>query len=154
MLTLQSIKNIKLGSRITFYNGLYAILISFLHFGFINSIIRLNFNIINSFWPAFSKYNPEISSLFIRLMILRGIFMLSFGIILVAFSIYILKRKDKTAWAVLFLSGGIFWLSLFITELFDFNAFTFVISLIGLISFLIGMIIPLSYFAQKSFNEY
>jgi hypothetical protein len=114
----------------------------------------MNFRSIDVIWQVFDKYNPAIGALFIKIMILKGIFIIAFGFIFIAFSSYILKKKDKSAWAVLFFIGIIFWASLLTLEIFSKNAYTIIASLFGWITFVIGMLLPIKYYMQKEYTDY
>ena len=154
MLTIQTVENIKKGSRITFFNGIYTILLGLMYIIFLKPLIKMSFRSIDVIWQLFEKYNPQISSLFIKMMVLKGIFVMAFGVIFIAFSAYILKKKDKSAWAVLFFIGIIFWASLFTLEVLSSNIYTIIASLIGWITFVIGMILPIKYYAQREYTNY
>ncbi len=153
MLTIRTLEKIKLGSRITFYNGIFAILCGIAYIGLMKFLAIVDFEGINAFWNVFSKYNPEISSLYFKLMIMKAIFMIFAGISIIYLSMDIMKRKEKVTWINLFLLGLIFWPSFLIIEIFNKNIFTIAISLIGWLSFLIGMIFPIRYFMQDDYSE-
>jgi hypothetical protein len=154
MLTIQTVQNIKRGSRITYLNGLYALVLGILYLSLFNFIIKLNFHKINAIWQVFSKYNPEISDIFIRLFLLKGIFIVVMGVVIIYLSRYILKKKDKNAWFVLFIIGVLFWASLLTIEIFDKNIYTIVFASIGWVMFIIGMLLPIKYYIEKEYNEY
>jgi len=154
MVTIQTIENIKLGSRITFYNGIYAIIFGLFSILFYNTLMLANFRAIDSVWQVFTKYNPEISSLFFNLALAKAFLLISMGLAIMYLSSYILKKKNKSAWVMLFIIGIIFWAGLLTTEIFNKNVYTITISFIGWISFVIGMLIPISYYTQKSYEEY
>jgi len=154
MLTIQTLENIKKGSRLTWFNGIYAVIYGLLHLIFINLIIKMNFKAVDSIWQVFVKYNPQISFLYLKLMILRGIFIIIIGIIIIYLSSYILKKKDKRAWAALFIVGLIFWATLLALDIMDKNLYLIIASLIGWISFIIGMLMPLRYYLQREYPEY
>ena len=103
MLTIKTLENIKLGARITLLNGIYASLLGIFYLGFFNFILKTDMRAIDVVWQVFAKYNSALNALFIRLMIMKGIFIFSIGIFLIYLSYYILKKKDKGTWATLFI---------------------------------------------------
>jgi cbb3-type cytochrome oxidase subunit 3 len=154
MLTIETVGNIKKGSRITFFNGIYTIILGILYLVFLKTFLKMNFRSIEVIWQLFEKYNPALAALFIKMMVLKGIFVIAFGIIFIAFSMYILKKKDKNAWAVLFFIGIIFWASLLTLEILSKNWYTISASLFGWITFVIGMLLPIKYYMQRDYSEY
>ncbi len=154
MLTIQTVENIKKGSKITLFNGIYTIIVGLLYLGFIFPIVKMNFRSMDVIWQIFSKYNPQLSSLFIQMMIFKGIMIIAAGITIIYLSNYIIKKKDKTAWVILFLVGLIFWPTILTLEIMSKNFYTIVASFIGWLSFVIGMLIPLKYYMQKEYPEY
>ena len=152
MLTVKTLESIKLGSRITLYNGIFAVILGIAYMLCVKFILFTNFVAIDSVWQVFSKYNPEISSLYVELAILKGIFIVAIGVSIIYLSSFILKRKDRAAWVVLFIIGLIFWPSLLTFEIFDKNIYAIVLSFIGWLSFIIGMLIPISYYTQKVYE--
>jgi hypothetical protein len=154
MLTVQTVQNIKRGSRITLINGIYAIILGILYSSLYRFIIKTNFHSIDAIWQVFSKYNPDISALFIKLLIIKGLFIISIGIMIIYLSSYIIKKKDKSAWFVLFLIGLIFWGSLLTVEILDKNVYTIVLSGIGWLMFIIGMLLPIKYYLERDYEDY
>lgn len=154
MPTLKTLENIKTGGRITLFNGIYAILFSIVYLIFFKFILKTNFKAMDIVWQVFSKYNPSINSLIVKLMILKGIFILAIGILIIYLSSYILKKKDKASWIILFIIGLIFWPSLLTFELLDKNIYTAIASFIGWLTFIIGMLIPIKYYTQTEYEEY
>lgn len=154
MPTLKTLENIKKGSRITIFNGIYAILLAVFYFIFFNFILKTNLKAMDIVWQVFSKYNPQINSLILRLMILKGIFILAIGILIIYLSVYIFKKKDKASWIILFIVGLIFWPSLLTFELLDKNWYTAGASFFGWLTFVIGMLIPIKYYTQVEYDEY
>jgi len=154
MLTIRTVQNIKRGSRITYINGIYAIILGIIYISLFKFIIKVNFRKIDAIWQIFEKYNPGISSIFIRLFILKGIFIIALGIIIIYLSLYILKKKDKNAWFVLFIIGVLFWASLLVIEIFDKNIYTIIAAGIGWIMFIIGMLLPIKYYIEKEETGY
>ena len=154
MLTIQTVENIKRGSKITLFNGIYTIILAIVYLSTLRIIAKMNFKVINVVWQVFDKYNPTITFLFIKLMILKSIFMLIFGIIIIAFSIYLMRRKDKTAWVILFFTGLLFWASLLTLDIMDKNPYTITASFIGWLMFIIGMLIPIRYYLEREYTDY
>jgi hypothetical protein len=154
MFTIQTLENIKRGSRITFINGIYAILIGISYILLMIPILKRNFRAIDVVWQVFSKYNPQLSNIILQMMILKGIMMIAFGIVIIYLSSYILKRKDKAAWIILFIIGLMVWASLMIIEIFTKNPYVIIANFIGWITFIIGMLIPIKYYLQKEYPEY
>jgi len=153
MITIKTIERIRRGGRITYFNGIYAMITGFLYVVFFWFILNTDFHAIKAVWPVFVKYNPEISSLFMRLLVIKGIFILSIGLIMVYLSSYILKKKDKYAWYVLFIIGILFWGSLLVIEILNRNLYTITLASIGWLMFLIGMLIPIKYYLKNDYDE-
>jgi len=154
MITAETVQTIKLGSKITIFNGIYAILMGIFYIFLFNWIMKEKFSSIDKIWNIFHKYNPEISSLFIKTFIIEGLLIIALGICIIYLSYFILRRKDKAAWIILFIMGIILWPTLLVMDILDKNVFMIVLSFIGWITFIIGMIIPIKYYLQKSYNEY
>ena len=153
MVTIRTVQNIKIGSRITFLNGIYAILLGIVYLVFARNILKINFSAIGSLWAFFDKFNPEIGSLFVRLFILVGLVIVATGAGITYLSHIISKKKEKDYWIVLLIMGVIFWTGLFIIEAMNKNVYTITASVIGWISFVIGMVIPIKYYFQKSYQD-
>jgi uncharacterized membrane protein YgdD (TMEM256/DUF423 family) len=79
-------------------------------------------------------------------MIFKGLFIILAGIFFIYLSAHIYKRKEKTAWLVLSAIGLLFWSSLLIMEILDRNILMIILSSIGGISFIIGLIFPIRYY--------
>ena len=154
MITANTVQSIKFGSKITIFNGIYAILLGIVYLGFSKLILLENFRVIDVVWQVFSKYNPSISWMLVKLMIIKGVFIITLGIVIVYLSTYILKRKDKPTWIMLFIIGLIFWPSMLAFEILDKNWYTTAAFLLGWISFIVGMLIPVKYYLQKDYQEY
>jgi len=154
MVTIRTVQNIKLGSRITFINGIYAIMIGIFYLIFSNLILKLNFDAVGGTWGFFERYNTDISMIFSRLFILVGVIIITVGASIMYLSYIISRKKEKDFWIVLFIIGGMFWHALFIVEVLNRNALTIIISLIGLVSFVIGMLIPIRYYIDKPYDSY
>lgn len=149
-----NIQRVKQGARITYLNGLYMILLGFFIIFFDNMNMKANFNAINQLWGFFSKFNPEIANIFSLYHILIGTLLIPSGIIIIYLSDYIIKRKEKMTWIMLFLFGIIEWVSILIIALLLKNIFLIIITFIGWAMFCLGMLIPLEYYLQKNYREY
>lgn len=154
MITIRTVENIKLGSKITFFNGIYAVLLGILYIAFYPWILNENFKAINKIWQLFYKYNPEISFLYVMSIILKGVLIISLGIAIIYLSNFIIKRKDRPAWIILFIIGIIFWPALLIIEALTKNIYTIIAAFIGWLTFIMGMLIPIRYYLQRSYSEY
>lgn len=154
MLTIKTIENIKFGSKITLFNGIYVILLGIYYALFSDLIMTDNFRAFDSFWSFFTRYNSKIGLLFTKNFILMGLFMIAIGICIIYFSMQISKKKEKIDWVILFIIGILFWSGLFIIELFNINLYTIILSFIGWLSFIIGMIIPIRYYIEKPYDSY
>jgi len=155
MVTIRTVQNIKLGSRITFANGVYAILLGIFYLVFTNFIMKINFRAIDGIsWGFFDKFNPQIGWLFFRLFILLGLVLIAVGACIIYLSHIIAKKKEKDFWVVLFIIGIIFWTGLFVIEALNRNIYTIVLSFFGWLTFIIGMLIPIGYYLEKPYKEY
>ena len=126
MLTVQTIHNIKRGAWMTYYNGIYAVILGVVYMFFVKTIVKMNFKSMDAVWQVFSKYNPELSSMIIRVLILKAILVIAIGVAIIYLSNYIIKKKEKAAWVMLFIIGLIFWGTLLAVEIFDKNLYTIV----------------------------
>ena len=155
MLTIETLEKIKTGARITLFNGIFAIIFGVVYFGFMNIILKYNMRIIDVVWQVFYKYNNELASIIVHLTILKCLFIIIMGIIIIYLSNYILKRKDRVAWVMLFVVGGIiFWPAILTIEILDKNFYAVIASAIGWITFIMGMTIPIRYYMQRQYTEY
>jgi len=149
-----NIQRVKQGARITYANGLYMMLLGLFLIFFDNMNMKINFLEINELWGFFSKFNPEIASILILLQALIGVMLFSSGIITIYLSDYIIKRKEKMTWVMLFLFGIINWVALLIITIFLGNTQLIIATSIGWATFCIGMLLPINYYLQKSYREY
>ncbi len=149
-----NIQKVKQGAKITLYNGIYMILFGIFYIGFIKYNMEYNFNAISELWGFFAKFNPAISYLFYLFNVIIGLFLISGGITTIYLSDFILKRKEKMTWAILFLSGIITWGGLLIISILFKNPLLIILSFIGWLIFIIGMLIPIKYYLEKSYREY
>ena len=67
---------------------------------------------------------------------------------------FIIKRKDKMTWVVLFLSGLISWVGLLTISILFKNWVLIVLSFIGWLDFVVGMVLPIKYYLEKNYKEY
>ena len=121
---------------------------------FIKFNMNQNFEAISELWGFFAKFNPEITFLFYLFNILIGLFLISTGITIMHLSDFIIKRKDKMTWVILFISGLIAWSGLSIISYLFKNQILIVLSIIGLITFIFGMVLLINYYLEKSYREY
>ena len=149
-----NIQRVKQGAKITLYNGIYMILFGIFHIFFAEYNMQKNFQAIDSIWRLFVKYNPDIYKLFILSNISLGILMISIGVFISYLSYFIIKRKDKMAWVILFVSGIVSWIGLLIISVLFKNWILIVLSSIGWAMFVFGMVLPISYYIEKNYREY
>ena len=149
-----NIKRVKQGAKITLYNGIYMILFGVFYIVFIKYNMEKNFNAISELWGFFAKFNPEISYLFYLFNVIIGLFLISSGVTTIYLSDFILKRKEKMTWAILFLSGIISWGGLLIISILFKNSLLTGLSFIGWLIFIVGMLLPIKYYLEKSYREY
>ena len=149
-----NIKRVKQGAKITYYNGVYTIIFGVFYIFFVKFNMTSNFNSTKSLWGFFARYNPEISYLFILFNILIGLFLISAGITTMYLSDFILKRKEKITWVILFISGLISWGGLLTISFLFKNTILITLSVIGWLSFILGMLLPIRYYLEKGYREY
>jgi len=149
-----NIKKVKQGAKITLFNGIYMIALGLFFIFSIEFNMKSNFNAISQLWGFFSKFNPEISYLFFLFNILLGFFLISSGIMTIYLSNFIIKRKEKITWVILFLSGIISWGGLLTISILFKNPLFIILSFIGWLIFIIGMLIPIRYYLEKGYREY
>jgi len=149
-----NIRKVKQGARITFYNGIYMILFGIFYIVFVKFNMKKSFNAINELWGFFSKFNPEISYLFYLFNVIIGLFLISTGIFTMYLSDFIMKRKEKMTWVVLFLSGLISWVGLLAISFLFKNPLLIGLSFVGWIIFIVGMLLPIRYYLEKGYREY
>lgn len=155
MVTIRTVQNIKLGARITFANGVYALLLGAFYMFFAEFILKINFRAIDGIsWGFFDKFNPAIGSMFVRLFILVSLIIFATGIFIIYMSHVISKKKEKDFWIILFIIGIIFWSGLFTIEALNKNIYTILLSFTGWLWFVIGMLIPIKYYLEKPYDTY
>ena len=145
------IKLIRASSIITLYNGIYALFYGLFIIIFNKVIISEYFRKIPVIWKVFEESFPFGARLYTSLLLMNAFFLISLGICIIYLSYFILKRKDKLAWAVLFLIGIVGWASWFVINLIMGSWLITILSFIGWASFVIGMVIPLKYYLGKSY---
>jgi hypothetical protein len=149
-----NIQRVKQGARITFYNGIYMILFGAFYIFFVKYNMEKNFTSIDQLWGFFARYSADISYLFYLFNVLIGLFLISSGICVMYLSDFIIKRKDKMTWVVLFLSGLISWVGLLTISILFKNWVLIVLSFIGWLDFVVGMVLPIKYYLEKNYKEY
>jgi uncharacterized membrane protein HdeD (DUF308 family) len=149
-----NIQKVKQGARITLYNGVYMILFGIFYIVFVKFNMNKNFDSISELWGFFAKFNPEISYLFYLFNILIGLFLISGGVTTIYLSDFILKRKEKMTWVILFLSGIISWGGLLTISVLFKNPLLIALSFLGWFIFIVGMLLPIKYYLEKSYREY
>ena len=149
-----NITKVKQGAGITYYNGIYMILFGIFYIFFVKFNMQSNFSAINELWGFFARFNPEITRLFLLFNIIIGLFLISTGIFIMYLSDFIHKRKDKMTWVILFVAGLIAWVGLLTISVLFKNVILIVTSLIGWLSFVLGMVLPIRYCLEKRYKEY
>tara|TARA_Y100000034_G_C6906765_1_gene421089 strand:+ start:918 stop:1370 length:453 start_codon:yes stop_codon:yes gene_type:complete len=149
-----NIQKVKQGARITLWNGIYMILFGIFQIFFAEYNMENNFKAVQSIWLLFVRYNLKISKLFLLFNISIGILLVSIGVFITYVSYFIIKRKDKLAWVMLFTSGIISWVGLLIISFLFKNLVLIILSLVGWVMFVLGMFIPIRYYLEKSYREY
>jgi len=149
-----NIRRVKQGSQITFYNGLYMILLGLYFIIFVNYNMKQNFGAVSELWGFFSKFNEGIAFLFLLFNIIIGIFLVTHGITIMYLSDFIYKRKEKMAWVILFIAGIISWAGLLTIMVLVRNWVLIGLSFIGWVSFVVGMLLPIRYYLEKRYREY
>lgn len=148
------LKLIKMGSLITLYNGIYAIVMGFFMIIFSKFLIKKYFEPFPEIWEILvKKWITDISQYHL-ILIYTGFLLVSFGIFLIYLSIFVMKKKDNLAWAVLFFGGILGWASIFVVNIIAKNTIMSVLGFIGWASFVIGMIIPVKYYIQKGYPRF
>lgn len=154
MINLKTLEKVKWGARLNYYNGIYAFILGIINIAFFEFVLKTNFAAIKVVWSVFSQYNPGISYLLVKLIILKGVLIIAVSIILMYLSSYIYRKKDRTAWLILLIIGIIFWPGLLIMEILDKNLWTIIFVSIGWIVFLIGILIPVRYYVLDLQESY
>ena len=149
-----NIQTVKQGAKITLYNGIYLILLGILTISFQKFNMTLMFESISELWGFFSTYNSKIAHLFFLFNLLTGILLISIGIFIIYLSYFIIKRKEKITWVILFISGIICWAGLLIVSFFLKNWIIISLMAFGWLMFILGMLMPIRYYIEKEYKEY
>jgi hypothetical protein len=149
-----NIQRVKQGARITLYNGIYMIFLGVFLIVFVKYNMKNNFIAISIIWKVFVKYNPGIAKLFFLFNTTIGILLISMGIIIIYLSYFIIKRKDKMTWVVLFFSGITAWIGLLVISILIGNIIIMGLIFVGWCSFVVGILIPVKYYMHKTYLEY
>jgi len=144
-----NIQRVKQGAKITFYNGLYMVFVGIYFIIFIDFNMKLNFNSIYQLWTFFWRYNSKISYMFYLFNLILGISLISNGIFISYISNLIIRRKEKITWVILFVAGILTWAGLLIVSFLFKNILLIILSFIGWIFFIFGMIFPIKYYLQR-----
>ena len=148
------VKLIRIGSLITLYNGIYAILVGLFFIFFSKFLILKYFESFPEIWEILvKKWLSDISNYFL-ILIYTGCLLISFGIFIIYISVFINKRKDKLAWVILFLAGIIGWAGMFVLNIFAKNIIISILSFVGWGSFIIGMLLPIKYYLKKEYPTF
>jgi uncharacterized membrane protein YgdD (TMEM256/DUF423 family) len=149
-----NIQRVKQGANITYYNGIYMILLGLYNIFFTGFNMKSNFDAISQLWGFFAKYNSPIAKMFYFYSIVLGVMLVSEGVVIMYLSDYIFKRKEKMTWVILFLSGIISWAGLLTVSILFKNTWLIILTFLGWLTFVIGMIIPIRYYLEKNYKEY
>ncbi|MFA5258881.1 MAG: hypothetical protein WC979_05935 [Candidatus Pacearchaeota archaeon] len=149
-----NIQRVKQGAKITFYTGVYMIVLGIFFIFFIDLNMRYAFSSTTKLWGFFLKYNWDVSYLFYLFNILTGILLISNGITISYLSDFIMKRKEKITWVMLFIIGITSWAGLLTVSVLFQSIILIALSFIGWLVFIIGMLIPISYYIEKPYREY
>jgi hypothetical protein len=149
-----NIHRVKQGAKITFYTGIYMIFFGLFFIFFTDFNMNYIFGSTSKLWGFFLRYNWDISYLFYLFNILVGILLVSNGIIIIYLSDFIMKRKEKITWVILFVTGITSWAGLLTISILFRSIILIALSFIGWLVFIIGMLIPISYYIEKPYKEY
>lgn len=149
-----NIQRVKQGAKIIFYNSIYMVILGIFMIFFFNFNMSQIFNSFSQLWGFFSRYNSKISEIFLLFNILLGILLISQGISSMYLSDFIMKRKEKMTWVILFISGLISWAGLLTISIFFQNWILVILAFIGWITFVFGMLFPIQYYLEKPYKEY
>ena len=122
---------------------------------FSNFIMSISFNnATGQLWGFYVKYDSNIAFLFTLFNILLGILLISQGVSSMYLSDFIIKRKDKMTWVILLVSGSLLWVGTLIIFIFLRNWLLITLGLVGCLSFIWGMLMPIKYYIEKPYKEY
>ena len=149
-----NIRRVKQGARITYFNGFYMIILGFFYIFFSRLNMSISFESRSQLWGFFLRYNSGPAFIFILFNVILGIMLISNGIVAMYLSDFILKRKEKMTWVILFLSGIISWAGLLTVSILFKNLILIILSFIGWTTFIFGMLFPIQYYLEKNYREY
>jgi len=149
-----NIQRVKQGARITLYNGIYMIILGLYYIFFIKTNMKITFDSIYLLWGFFTRYNGNVAYFFFLFNILIGVLLISQGILIIYLSDFIIKRKEKMTWTMLFLSGIITWAVLLVISILLNNWLLSILTGVGWLTFLLGMVLPIKYYLEKNYREY
>ena len=148
-----NIQRVKQGARITLYNGIYMIILGLYYIFFIKTNMKITFDSIYLLWGFFTRYNGNVAYFFFLFNILIGVLLISQGILIIYLSDFIIKRKEKMTWTMLFLSGIITWAVLLVISILLNNWLLSILTGVGWLTFLLGMVLPIKYYLEKNYRE-
>jgi hypothetical protein len=148
------LKLIKLGSLLTLYNGIYAIIMGFFMVIFSKFLIKKYFEPFPEIWDILVKKWISDISQYHLILIYTGFLLAAFGVFIIYLSIFVMKKKDNLAWFVLFFGGILGWASIFVVNVLAKNLIMSILGFIGWASFIIGMLIPIKYYIQKGYPRF
>jgi len=148
------IRLIRLGSIITLLNGIYAIILGLFFVFYSRFLISGYFKQFPEIWEILVKKWLSDISQYNLILIYTGLLLVSFGIFIIYLSVFIMRTRDKLAWVVLFSGGIVAWAGLFVANILAKNLIVTIISLVGWVSFIIGMIIPIKYYLRKELPNF
>ncbi len=149
-----NIQRVKQGAKITFFNGIYISIFGLFYIFFSKYILKENFRAIHVFWNVFEKYNPALAKTLNFLNFTIGILFISIGIFIMYLSYFIIKRKEKITWVILFIAGIICWAGILTISIFIKNILLIFLSGLGWFIFVLGMLLPIRYYLEKTYREY
>ena len=149
-----NIQRVKQGARITLYNGIYMIILGLYYIFFIKTNMKITFDSIYLLWGFFTRYNGNVAYFFFLFNIFIGVLLISQGILIIYLSDFIIKRKEKMTWTMLFLSGIITWAVLLVISILLNNWLLSILTGVGWLTFLLGMVLPIKYYLEKNYREY
>ncbi|MEK6859396.1 MAG: hypothetical protein AABX54_01145 [Nanoarchaeota archaeon] len=149
-----NIQRVKQGAKITLYNGIYTVILGLFFLIFMKLNMSLNFSSITLLWGFFTTYSAKVAQIFYLFNALVGLLLISNGLTIIFLSYFIIKRKDKMTWLILFLSGITMWAGMLTISFFLWNFLLIFLSAIGWLTFMFGMVLPIRYYLEKNYREY
>ena len=139
---------------ITLINGIYAIFLGLFFVFYSRFLILEYFERFPEIWAILvQKWLSEISQ-YNLILIYTGLLLISLGIFIIYLSVFIMKTRDKLAWVILFSGGIVAWAGLFVVNIIAKNFLVIGLSLVGWVSFIIGMLIPIKYYLKKEIPNF